>query len=441
MIGSASAALPVVDSQGAMLPSLAPMLDEVTPGVVNIATRGRVAIQNPMLNDPLFRRFFPNLPSQRPTQSLGSGVIVDAAKGYVLTNGHVIANADEITVTMRDGRTFNAQVKGADPETDVAVIQIPAQELTAVPLGTSSDLRVGDFVVAVGNPFGLGQTVTSGIVSAVGRTGLGIEGYEDFIQTDASINPGNSGGALVNLRGQLVGINTAILSPAGGNIGIGFAIPIDMAREIMAQLIEFGEVRRGRLGMQLQTLTPELARALNLKFDPARPGVVVAQVEPGAPADKAGIKPGDVVTAVDGQPVRGVGSLRNVIGLMRVGEKVKLELLRNGERIDAEMVIAAQEDMAGVRSRHEDPRLAGVTFGALDPNSALRGSVDGIPVLNVEPDSPAGRAGLQAGDMVVSINRRPVRTPDDLVDAIQRPGPLLFNVRRDDSSLFIVIEK
>lgn len=441
VIGSASAALPVVDSQGAMLPSLAPMLDEVTPGVVNIATRGRVAIQNPMLNDPLFRRFFPNLPSQRPTQSLGSGVIVDAAKGYVLTNGHVIANADEITVTMRDGRTFNAQVKGADPETDVAVIQIPAQELTAVPLGTSSDLRVGDFVVAVGNPFGLGQTVTSGIVSAVGRTGLGIEGYEDFIQTDASINPGNSGGALVNLRGQLVGINTAILSPAGGNIGIGFAIPIDMAREIMAQLIEFGEVRRGRLGMQLQTLTPELARALNLKFDPARPGVVVAQVEPGAPADKAGIKPGDVVTAVDGQPVRGVGSLRNVIGLMRVGEKVKLELLRNGERIDAEMVIAAQEDMAGVRSRHEDPRLAGVTFGALDPNSALRGSVDGIPVLNVEPDSPAGRAGLQAGDMVVSINRRPVRTPDDLVDAIQRPGPLLFNVRRDDSSLFIVIEK
>ncbi|MDD1633864.1 MAG: trypsin-like peptidase domain-containing protein, partial [Methylococcaceae bacterium] len=254
---AAGAALPVA-LEGQPLPTLAPMLDQVTPAVLNIATRGHVAVeQNPLLSDPFFRRYFniPEQPRERQTQSLGSGVIVDAARGYVLTNSHVIHKADEITVTLRDGRHFNAKLIGADPESDVAVIQIPAENLTALPLADSTQLRVGDFVVAIGNPFGLDQTVTSGIVSALGRSGLGIEGYEDFIQTDASINPGNSGGALVDLNGRLVGINTAILAPTGGNIGIGVAIPSNMVAAIMGQIVKHGEVRRGRLGITVQALS------------------------------------------------------------------------------------------------------------------------------------------------------------------------------------------
>jgi serine protease Do/serine protease DegQ len=256
---------------GQPLPTLAPMLERATPAVVNIATVGHVEVrQNPLLSDPFFRHFFdiPDRPRRRQTQSLGSGVIVDAEHGYVLTNHHVIARADKITVTLRDGRHLNATLIGADPESDVAVIQVPAERLTALPLADSDRLRVGDFVVAIGNPFGLGQTVTSGIVSALGRTGLGIKGYEDFIQTDASINPGNSGGALVNLHGELVGINTAIIAPGGGNVGIGFAIPTSMASQIMQQLIEHGEVSRGQLGITAQDLTPELAQAFGSDWQP-----------------------------------------------------------------------------------------------------------------------------------------------------------------------------
>ncbi|MCG8324629.1 MAG: trypsin-like peptidase domain-containing protein, partial [Thiotrichales bacterium] len=257
------AALPVeVDQQ--KLPSLAPMLEQVTPAVVNIATEGKVQLQqNPLFLDPFFRRFFdlPNMPAERKTQSLGSGVIVDSGRGLILTNNHVIANAHQITVTLRDGRQLDAELVGTDPETDVAVIKVPGNKLTDIKVADSDALRVGDFVVAIGNPFGLGQTVTSGIISALSRSGLGIEGYEDFIQTDASINPGNSGGALVNLRGELVGINTAIFSQSGGNIGIGFAIPANLALNIMEQLVETGEVERGFLGVHAQDLSPELAEA------------------------------------------------------------------------------------------------------------------------------------------------------------------------------------
>lgn len=324
------AAAPIPEFAGGVVPSLAPMLKNVTPGVVNIAVKGRQRIENPLLQDPFFRRFF-NVPQGQQnyaeTQSTGSGVIVDAAQGYVLTNAHVIANETSIAVTTKDNRRFAAKLVGRDTETDVAVLKIKDDHLSAVPLGDSDKLQVGDFVVAIGNPFGLGQTVTSGIVSALGRSGLGIEGYEDFIQTDASINPGNSGGALVDLKGDLVGINTAILAPGGGNIGIGFAVPINMARKVMDQLIRYGEVKRGRIGVSIQDLTPDLAQAMNTK---QTNGAVIAKVEPGSSADHAGIKTGDLVTAANGVTVHSGTQLRDAIGLTRVGDDVNLTVDRNG---------------------------------------------------------------------------------------------------------------
>ncbi|MCB1795838.1 MAG: Do family serine endopeptidase, partial [Candidatus Competibacteraceae bacterium] len=322
------AALPAL-VEGQPLPTLAPMLERATPAVVNIATESRVQLRrNPLLDDPFFRRFFnvPDQPRERRAQSVGSGVVVDARRGYVITNHHVVDGADTITVTLRDGRQLDAKVIGSDSESDVAVIQVPARNLTALPLADSDRLRVGDFVVAIGNPFGLGQTVTSGIISALGRTGLGIQGYEDFIQTDASINPGNSGGALVNLRGELVGINTAIIAPGGGNVGIGFAIPANMVARLMEQIVDHGSVRRGQLGVSVQDLTPDLARAFNL---PTSQGAVIAQVSPRSTAAKAGLKEGDVVLRVNERSIRDGGGLRNAIGLLEVGETVRLEILRD----------------------------------------------------------------------------------------------------------------
>jgi Do/DeqQ family serine protease len=330
-------ATPIPETGGAV-PSLAPMLATITPGVVNIAVKGRVREQNPLLQDPFFRRFF-NLPKgqdyqERETQATGSGVIVDAAQGYVLTNAHVVDNETTITVTTKDNRKFAAKLVGRDADTDVAVVKIEPGKLTAVPLGDSDKLQVGDFVVAIGNPFGLGQTVTSGIVSALGRSGLGIEGYEDFIQTDASINPGNSGGALVDLRGNLVGINTAILAPGGGNIGIGFAVPINMARRVMDQLIRYGEVKRGRIGVAIQDLTPDLAQAMNTTHTN---GAVIAKVEPGSAADHAGLKTGDLVLAANGVPVHSGTQLRNAIGLTRIGDAVSLTVDRGGSERSVEV--------------------------------------------------------------------------------------------------------
>src|SRR5580700_7859190 len=293
----ASATIP--DCAGPQAPSLAPLLREVTPAVVNITVRGRVKEENPLYQDPVFRQFF-DVPKQfeRQVQATGSGVIVDAERGYVLTNNHVVEHASNIQIATKDGQRFAAKIVGRDPPTDVAVIQIQnASGLKALPLGDSDKLEVGDFVVAIGNPFGLGQTVTSGIVSALERSGLGIEGYEDFIQTDASINPGNSGGALVDLRGNLVGINTAILAPGGGNIGIGFAVPINMARHAMDQIIRYGEVKRGRIGVAIQDLTPDIAQGLGTA---QTQGAVIARVEPGSPAARAGLQASDVITAVDG---------------------------------------------------------------------------------------------------------------------------------------------
>jgi Do/DeqQ family serine protease len=319
-------------SQNSAVPTLAPMLREVTPGVVNIAVRARGPSENPLLRDPFFRRFFdiPDVPDRpRETSSTGSGVIVDARRGYVLTNNHVVEEAEAIEVTTKDNQRFPARLVGRDPGTDVAVLQIQGQGVQAVPFGDSDRLEVGDYVVAIGNPFGLGQTVTSGIVSALGRGGLRVEGYEDFIQTDASINPGNSGGALVDLRGRLVGINTAILAPSGGNVGIGFAVPINMARAVMDQIIEYGEVRRGRIGIAVQDLTPEIAAALRIG---AGEGAVVAQVEPGSSAERAGLKRGDVVVAIDGVPIHSSTQVRNHVGLKRVGQSVALTVERDGAK-------------------------------------------------------------------------------------------------------------
>jgi Do/DeqQ family serine protease len=325
----ADAAAPIPELGGAAVPTLAPMLSRITPGVVGIAVKGKVREENPLLQDPFFRRFF-NLQQQQPvereTQAVGSGVIVDAAQGYVLTNSHVVENATSIDVTTKDERTLHARLIGRDPGTDIAVLQIPASGLTTVPLGDSDRLQVGDFVLAIGNPFGLGQTVTSGIVSALGRS-VGIEGYEDFIQTDASINPGNSGGALVDLRGQLVGINTAILAPGGGNIGIGFAVPINMARHAMDQIIRYGEVKRGRIGVAIQDLTPDIAQGLGTA---QTQGAVIARVEPGSPAARAGLQASDVITAVDGTSVHNGTQLRNIIGLSRIGDEVQLTVDRRG---------------------------------------------------------------------------------------------------------------
>lgn len=323
---------------GRPLPSLAPMLENVTPAVVNIATRGRVVVNNPLLNDPFFNQFFnaPRQQRERNTKGLGSGVIVDSKRGIILTNNHVVDKMTDISVTLDDGRQFEAEVVGTDPETDVAVIKIEADNLTQLSIADSESLRVGDFVVAIGNPFGLGQTVTSGIISALGRSGLGIESYENFIQTDASINPGNSGGALVNLRGELIGINTAILGPAGGNIGIGFAIPINMGRHIMDQLVNNGEVQRGRLGVLAQDLTPELAQAFQLR---ETRGAVISSVEPGSSAERAGLKAGDVVVEINNRTIISSADLRNTIGLMAVGSSLNLVVIREGKplRIDAKL--------------------------------------------------------------------------------------------------------
>jgi serine protease Do/serine protease DegQ len=430
------AALPAaVDGQP--LPTLAPMLERATPAVVNIATESRVALRNPLLDDPFFRHFFniPDQPRERKAQSVGSGVVVDARRGYVITNHHVIDGASTITVTLRDGRKLNAKTIGSDSESDVAVIQIPSGNLTALPLADSDALRVGDFVVAIGNPFGLGQTVTSGIVSALGRTGLGIQGYEDFIQTDASINPGNSGGALVNLRGELVGINTAIIAPGGGNVGIGFAIPANMVSRLMNQIISHGSVRRGQLGVSVQDLTPDLARAFNI---PANQGAVIAQVSPRSAAARAGLKEGDVVLSVNGRPIRDGGNLRNAIGLLEVGDTVQLEILRDGKPLTLDTKVGEYVP-AKAEGDDIDPRLAGAAFEDIGPNSPLAGRVQGVLVAAIESGSPAARAGLRKNDLIVAVNRQRITSTAELKQLVARGDQLLLNLLRGREELILML--
>jgi serine protease DegQ len=418
---------PAIDGQA--MPSLAPMLQRVTPAVVNISSKKHVQVRNPYFDDPAVRQLFglPGGSGERVEQSLGSGVIVDAAKGYVLTNNHVVGGADDISVTLQDGRTFKAKRVGTDPDTDVAVVQIPADHLQALPLADSNQLRVGDYVVAVGNPFGLGQTVTSGIVSALGRSGLGSSssggsGFQNFIQTDASINPGNSGGALVNLRGELVGINTMIFSPSGGNVGIGFAVPTAITSEVMQQLLAHGKVERGNLGLQTQAITPRIAQLLSLKDTS---GVVVTGVSAGSAAEQAGLQPGDVLTTLDGKPLRSVEDLRNTEGLLPLGSSVRLGVVRDGQSSIVTATLSA-EKLSSVEGGQLDARLAGVTFSDLTDSQREQGMFG---------------AGLTTDDIVVGIGNQRIPSVSVLrgLAKVRLRQLVLIVAHADGSNRYVVI--
>ncbi len=432
---SATAALPVaVDGQP--LPSLAPILTEVTPSVVNVYTQTRVRVRSPLLDDPVFRRFFnvPDVPRERVSQSLGSGVIVDAENGYLLTNYHVIARADEISVGLKDGRSLAAKLIGTDPDTDLAVIQIPADDLTALQLADSDELQVGDFVVAVGNPFGLGQTVTSGIVSALGRTGLrGLE-FQNFIQTDASINPGNSGGALINLRGELVGINSAIFTPSGGNVGIGFAIPSSMARYVMDQLIEHGEVRRGTLGLFVQNLTADLAGAFSVE---AGQGVLVAEVAAGSAAEEAGLQPGDVITRMANRELGDAQDFHNAEGGLALGESLQVEYLREGKTRDVKLVIQSVPEIIGADL---DYRLEGAKFAGLTARLSQQ-NLSGVLLDELDQASRLAREGLAEGDIITGVNRQRVHNLDDFSKALeQKRSSILLQISRRGRAYIVRID-
>ena len=433
--GTALAALPVA-VDGAPLPSLAPVLKEVTPSVVNVYTQTRVRVRSPLLDDPFFRRFFnvPDVPRERISQSLGSGVIVDAENGYVLTNNHVIARADEIAVGLKDGRSLEAKLIGTDPDTDLAVIQIPAENLTALQLADTDELQVGDFVVAVGNPFGLGQTVTSGIVSALGRTGLrGLE-YQNFIQTDASINPGNSGGALINLRGELVGINSAIFTPSGGNVGIGFAIPASMARYVMEQLIQFGEVRRGTLGLFVQDLTAELAGAFAVE---AGAGVLVAEVTAGSAAENAGLQPGDVIVRMENRDINSAQDFHNAEGRLALGESLDVEFLREGKIHDMSLVIRSVPVLIGAEL---DYRLKGARFTGLTAKHNQQ-NLSGVLLDELASGSRLARAGLAEGDIITGVNRKRVHNLVDFQQALEKKrSRILLQIRRRGRAYIVQLD-
>lgn len=415
-------------------PSFAPLIKRVAPAIVNIAVRGTVAVErNPFFDDPGFRRFFgmpPDAaPREREFRSAGSGVIVDAKAGYILTNAHMVENATEITVSLIDERELKAEVVGTDPRSDVAVLRVKEGRLPAeIHLADSSRLEVGDFVIAIGNPFGLQHSVTSGIVSALGRTGITRDGYEDFIQTDAAINPGNSGGALVSLDGELVGINSVILSRSGGNMGIGFAIPSNLVRSVMEQLIESGTVNRGQLGVTVLSLTADYRKSLGLGDDIQ--GALVSSVTEGSAAARAGVEAGDVITSVRGQPIKGAAELRNSIGMLRVGESVEVGLLRDGKprRVTAQLREPAQ--LADASSIH--PALAGA-----DLVEAPEGSGGGVIIRSVQPDSRAAQAGLRAEDRIVSVNRSRVAGLAQLREVTKDQTSMLLQIQRGNQALIL----
>ena len=437
-----AASLPAaVDGQA--LPSLAPMLRRVTPAVVSVHSRQRVRINNPFANDPFFRRMFPNIPEERINESLGSGVIVDAAQGYVLTNHHVIEGADEVSVTLSDGRTLAAEFVGSDADTDVALMKIPVptdgQPLQAMALADSSALQVGDFVVAVGNPFGVGQTVTSGIVSAVGRSNVPGVGYQDFIQTDASINPGNSGGALVNLRGELVGINTASFNPRGsmaGNIGLGFAIPANLARGVMQQLAATGEVRRGSLGIDTQDLDDRIAASLGLPAGSR--GAVVTRVHAESAAAVAGLRAGDVIVAANGERIGDAETLRNFQGLQPANARVTLDVHRDGKPLQLQATL--REQPRALAGQQLDPRLSGASFTEL-PEALRRGGLSGVLVEEVATGSRAARNGLRGGDVVVAAAGARATDLSALRTALAgAPEPLVLRIQRGRGQGNLVME-
>ncbi len=432
------ATLPVIASAPAAdgtVPSLAPVLDPVLPGVVNISVQG-VTQQElpPIFQDPNFRRFFGTPePEERPFGSAGSGVVIDADRGLILTNHHVVAKAKEITVTLKSGEKRKAELVGSDDEADVAVIRVESDGLVAVPTGDSDALRVGDFVLAIGNPFGLGQTVTSGIVSALGRSGLKVEKYEDFIQTDASINPGNSGGALINLRGELVGINTAIFSGGGpGNIGIGFAIPVNMARTLMEQILEYGEVRRGLLGVSIRDCDPALAKLIGSS---ETEGAVIVEVMEDSGASRAGLEIYDLVVGMNGEPVRSASELRNRVGLEPIGTQVELEIIRDDKRRTIKATLGERQQEARASSEPKAPEKATPLHPSLE-GVVLRDRARGGGVEVVEVD-PGARTPLRPGDVVREVNRKRVRNLADLESAVEGQNELLLLVERDGRVLVL----
>jgi serine protease DegQ len=427
----AEAALPA-QMGSTPIPSLAPMLEKVTPAVVNIYTKQVIRSRSISIEE-FFRGV--RVPQQRISQSLGSGVIVDAKRGLIITNYHVVEGADEVSVILNDGRTFEAQPIGSDADTDIAVIRIQAPNLSALPLADAKNLRVGDFVVAVGNPFGLGQTVTSGIISAVGRSGLQGFGYQNFIQTDASINPGNSGGALVNLRGELVGINAASFNPQGsaaGNIGLGFAIPVNLASEIMRQIMAYGEVRRGSLGVDTIDITPEIATQLNLKNIR---GALIARVFRGSPAEAAGLRPEDVVTALNGQKIESAEALHNSEGLLPVGQAVRVDVLRAGKALSIQTTLKAQAKE--IDGSQLDARLSGATLIDV-PERYRSGGARGVIISKVSANSRAARNGLEAGDRIAMVNRTQISALQDLRGALATPpDKLSLGLQRGRQTGFI----
>lgn len=436
------------------MPSLAPMLENVTPAVVIVSTAQTAEMPQSLrfLEEDDLRRFF-NDPSNRgqgpesgrQVRGMGSGVIVDAKQGYIVTNHHVIANADVINVSLQDGREFKATLIGSDPSTDVALLQIEASDLAALNFAQIDDVRVGDYVVAVGNPFGIGQTVTQGIVSALGRGGLNNENYEDFIQTDAAINMGNSGGALVNLEGDLIGINTAIISGSGANAGIAFAVPVNMISAVMDQLQQYGEVRRGQLGVQIQDLTSAMESALQTG---AGKGALVTSVVLGSPAERAGLEVSDVIIAVNDERVDSGRDLRNIIGLLRLDEQVNLQLYRNGKKESATAIIGtteqnlAQNDAPSIRSLSE-PEFLGAQLRSLDDShagAAVASTRQGVEVVSVEPQSPAWQAGLRAGDVIFEVNRNDVATLEEFNALVADPAQVrALSVVRENRRMLVIV--
>ena len=422
--------------EGEAMPSLAPMLEKSTPAVVSIAVKGTHEIQQKL---PDFFRFFgnpnlkrnpnPNQTQQRPFRGLGSGVIINAKEGYVVTNNHVVEKADEILIKLKDGRQIEAKKIGSDADSDIAILQIEADNLTEMKIADSDKLRVGDFAIAIGSPFGLGQTVTSGIVSALGRSGLNIEDYEDFIQTDAAINSGNSGGALVNLRGELIGINTAILGPNGGNIGIGFAIPSNMMNNLAKQIIEFGEVHRGVLGVSGRSLNSEIAKAMELETNQ---GAFIEQVMPDSAADEAGLQPGDVITQINGKTIKTFNELRGKIGSIGAEKSVVLTIVRDGkEKVFSATLKESQTNQVAAASIHQ------IFEGAKLENNRNN---KGVLVSEIEEDSLAAMVGFQTGDLITAINRTPILNIADLRDYLKdKKGVFAFNIIRDNHAQYLMI--
>ncbi len=430
---TANAALPFFSDKKDEVPSLAPMLEEATPAVVSIAVKGTQTSRQQV--PEMFQYFFGAPQEQvqeRPFRGLGSGVIIDAEKGYVVTNSHVVDNADEITVKLTDGREFTAKKLGADEQSDIALLKIDPDDLKAIPLADSDELRVGDFVVAIGNPFGLSQTVTSGIVSALGRSGLNIGGYEDFIQPDAAINRGNSGGALVDLHGRLVGINTAIFGPNGGNVGIGFAIPSNMMKSLADQIAEYGEVRRGLLGIVGSDIDAGLAEAMNANVNI---GAFVSEVTPESAAEDAGIEAGDIITEVNGRKINSFLELRARISSMGAGAEVELTLLRKGEEVTVEVVLG-DATQATVTAQQIHPALEGATL----TNGADEAGNAGVVISDIERNSPAARIGLKPDDVIVGVNRKRTSSVSDFRNALDdASGVIALNVKRGNSTLYLVI--